>query len=588
MNARTQDPAPLAALAVVGMGPRGTAVLERLVAASTSDRWRTRLTVHCIDPHVGLGGAVWRHDQPPVLLMNTATAQTSEYPDSSTHPALPVLHRDTLADHAAGAGLGPADFAPRAQFGRYLAHVLERAEADADPQRLRIIRHRAEAIDATGGEDGPVVLRLSTGARISADAAVFALGHLATALGPRSRQYALGAERHGLLHVPPMNPLEVDYSQLLGRERIAVLGMGLNFYDLIGMLTHVADGRFVPDDGTVGGLRYIPGGGEPQLLVGSRSGMVYRPKPDLGAELPEPYEPRVLTGERVLELAVRPAGIDHDTAVLPLIMAELERALREAGHEDLASEERLLRVLFPFGRAGGPVAGAHERTVRVLGHALADAAGPDPAWLLAYRVLTTMKQQVNRLVDLGAYTTEAIEHSIDRVVRNAFASWTSGPPLLRARQVMALVDAGLLRFAGPGMGVHIHGKAGRFSATAGADVPEVLCDGVFEAHLPSVNLPAFTSPLVSAWRERGEVRRDQWLSRGSGTQLTTGAIDVAGLYSPIAEDGRVFTRRLMVGVPVSTAQPGSAITAEPGTGAQLLRHAEAVAIRAAQLAGALG
>ena len=576
-----------ATIAVVGMGPRGTAVLERLVAASTTDAWQGRITVHCIDPHVGLGGSVWRHDQSPVLLMNTTTAQTTQYPDASTHPTLPVLHSETLAEHAAAAGLGAADFSPRAGFGRYLAHVLDQAEADADPARLRIIRHRAEVIDAIGGEDAPVTLRLSTGARITADAAVFALGHLATALGPRSRQYALGAERHGLLHVPPMNPLEVDYGALLGRERIAVLGMGLNFYDLIGMLTHTAGGEFVPDENATCGLRYLPGGEEPQLLVGSRSGMVYRPKPDLGDVLPEPWEPRVLTGERVLELAVRPAGIDHDTAVLPLIMAEMERALRTAGHTELASEENLRRILFPFGRAGGAVPGAHDRTVAVLRHALEDAAAPDPAWLLLYRVLTAMKQQVNRLVDLGAYTTDAYELSIDRVVRNAFASWTSGPPLLRARQVLALVDAGLLRFAGPGMSVQIDNAAARFRVTTGADSPDVLCDGVFEAHLPSVNLPAFTSPLVAAWRERGEVRRDQWLSRGSGTHIPTGAIDVAGLYSPIAEDGRIFSRRLMLGVPVSTAQPGSAITAEPGTGAQLLRHAEVVALRAAQLAGAL-
>ena len=52
-------------------------------------------------------------------------------------------------------------------------------------------------------------------------------------------------------------------------------------------------------------------------------------------------------------------------------------------------------------------------------------------------------------------------------------------------------------------------------------------------------------------------------------------------------DGTVYERRLMVGVPVSTAQPASAITAEPGTSAQLLRHAEAVAMRLARAGGAL-
>ncbi|MBE9405225.1 hypothetical protein IOE58_13960, partial [Brachybacterium sp. Marseille-Q2903] len=42
-------------------------------------------------------------------------------------------------------------------------------------------------------------------------------------------------------------------------------------------------------------LRYLPGGAEPLLVVGSRSGMVYRPKPDLSPAMPEPDTPQVLT-----------------------------------------------------------------------------------------------------------------------------------------------------------------------------------------------------------------------------------------------------------------------------------------------------
>src|SRR5690606_24901477 len=148
------------------------------------------------------------------------------------------------------------------------------------------------------------------------------------------------------------NPLEVDYASLLGREAVAVQGMGLNFYDAIGMLTAAAGGRFESDHTAPSGLRYVPGGGEPLLVVGSRSGMVYRPKPDLGAQMPEPYLPEVLTGERVLELAVRAAGVDHEHDVMPLMFAELRRALHRGGFPELARDEALLPLLFPFGRRG--------------------------------------------------------------------------------------------------------------------------------------------------------------------------------------------------------------------------------------------
>ena len=141
---------PVRTVVVIGAGPRGTAIVERLVAASTTEAWQGPLTVHLVDPQVGRGGAVWRYDQPEVLLMNTTTCQTTLYPDESCHPLLPVPHRESLADHLAGEGLGPSDFASRAAHGRYLAHVLETALADADPERLRIVLHPAEAVDVTG------------------------------------------------------------------------------------------------------------------------------------------------------------------------------------------------------------------------------------------------------------------------------------------------------------------------------------------------------------------------------------------------------------------------------------------------------
>src|SRR5690625_5693959 len=113
--------------------------------------------------------------------------------------------------------------------------------------------------------------------------------------------------------------------------------MGLNFYDALGMLTQVAGGRFEPDDSAPSGLRYLPGGEEPRLIVGSRSGMVYRPKPDLTPEMPAPYTPQVLTGERVLELAGRAAGLDHERAVMPLMLAALRGAVQAVGPDDTAA-----------------------------------------------------------------------------------------------------------------------------------------------------------------------------------------------------------------------------------------------------------
>ena len=104
-------------------------------------------------------------------------------------------------------------------------------------------------------------LHLADGPVLDVDAVALALGHLATRGSARSDQYAVHAAARGLAHIPPVNPLEADYTSLIGRERVAVQGMGLNFYDAIGMLTEVAGGRFVPSPEASSALRYLPGGG---------------------------------------------------------------------------------------------------------------------------------------------------------------------------------------------------------------------------------------------------------------------------------------------------------------------------------------
>ncbi|MDO5663070.1 MAG: FAD/NAD(P)-binding protein, partial [Brachybacterium sp.] len=441
-------------------GPRGIAICERLVAASRTDAWHGTLEVHLIDPDVDRGGAVWRADQSPVLLMNTATCQTTLYPDASCTTTLPAPD-DALTFDAflAATGYAPADIAPRTEHGRYLQHVLDTAERAMDPTRIRLTRHRTEVLDITGAPGRPQHLHLATGEDLQVDAVALALGHLATVPSSRSRRLADAAARHGLVHLASANPLEVDYGALIGRERVAVQGMGLNFYDAIGMLSAACGGRFVDSPHTPSGLRYLPGGGEPHIVVGSRSGMIYRPKPDLRPELPAPYAPRVLTDEVIEELAHREGGIEHERDTLPLMVRELEVALAAGGFAELADGPTIMRLLFPLGRHATAVPDAHRRSRDVLRTALEAAAAPDPAWTLIFRVLTTLRIQMNALADRGAYTAGSYTRDIDGFLKNAFASWASGPPVLRVRQVLALEEAGLLEFTGPGFDLGVDESA---------------------------------------------------------------------------------------------------------------------------------
>ncbi|GGJ96758.1 hypothetical protein GCM10011583_30340 [Streptomyces camponoticapitis] len=82
----TENGAPAARteICVVGAGPRGISVTERLLAnARQRDPSAGRLVVHLVDTMLGAGGRVWSVDQPDVLLMNTIASQITMFTNDS-------------------------------------------------------------------------------------------------------------------------------------------------------------------------------------------------------------------------------------------------------------------------------------------------------------------------------------------------------------------------------------------------------------------------------------------------------------------------------------------------------------------------
>ncbi|MGW5680245.1 FAD/NAD(P)-binding protein, partial [Streptomyces sp. NPDC003860] len=62
-------------ICVIGAGPRGLSLLERLCANERARPGRGELVIHVVDPAVPGAGAVWRSDQSRHLLMNTVASQ---------------------------------------------------------------------------------------------------------------------------------------------------------------------------------------------------------------------------------------------------------------------------------------------------------------------------------------------------------------------------------------------------------------------------------------------------------------------------------------------------------------------------------
>ncbi|MEY9775199.1 FAD/NAD(P)-binding protein [Arthrobacter sp. MW3 TE3886] len=334
--------------AVIGAGPRGTSVLERLLANWASAGSAGTLHIDVVDPYPAGPGHVWQPGQSRLYLMNTQSFYPTVVPEdpelapplaghtfdqwrerqqAHPHPSL------TDEERAEVSRLGEADFPSRALYGRYLRSTLEElltvlpagVSVDFHAATATSVRHAAggpAAASVLAAASGPAAAAeasvrfdvvLVDGTVLTVDSVVLAVGHLDARLNPEQRELLSAAEELGLLYVPPAAPADVDWSRVPAGKPVLVRGMGLNFFDVMGQLTEGRGGRFVAGEDN-GELTYLPSGREPLIIAASRRGTPYRAKATLTGYYPGTVRLRYCTEDAVAKFAgsgIRPS-FDYD------------------------------------------------------------------------------------------------------------------------------------------------------------------------------------------------------------------------------------------------------------------------------------
>ncbi|WP_436849073.1 FAD/NAD(P)-binding protein [Streptomyces atriruber] len=609
-------PAPdAAALALVGAGPRGTSVLERLCASAAELLAAgTHLTVHVVDPDPPGAGRVWRTAQPAELLMNTVASQVTLFTDASVDCSGPIRPGPSLYEWAAEGrvpGLGPDDYPTRACYGRYLEWVFAEAVRRA-PGTVRVQVHAARAVRLAETADGLQTLVLDDGLELSGlSAVVLAQGHLPTAAGPEQRRLTEHAARHGLRHFPPANPADLDLSVIAPGERVLLRGLGLNFFDHMALLTEARGGRYVRTPG--GTLRYEPSGREPRLYAGSRRGVPYQARGDNAKGPYGRHEPAVLTADVVARFRKRADSGDAPDflgEIWPLIAKEVETVYYAAllggkggvgvsdacdfrgrflavGHQ--SPQEAL--VLDEFGVAeadrwswdrlsrphpSAPFASPEAHRAWLLDRlredvaqaALGNVAGPLKA---ALDVLRDLRNELRGVVDHGGLSGTSRRDHLDRWYTPLNAFLSIGPPRRRVEEMAALIEAGVLAVLGPRLAVRC--EDGAFLAHS-PDVPDsaVRVTSLIEARLPEPDL-----------RRTGDALLGRLLAGGGCRAHVVDGYETGGLdvtprpYHLIDRQGRSHARRFAFGVPTEGVHWVTAAGARPGVDSVTLSDADAVA-----------
>ncbi len=510
---------------VVGGGPRAVALVERVTAHLRASGTVAIALVDAVE--VG-AGATWRTDQTRALPQQHDVVGDDDLPrrvDGRGPPAGRRGDARRLGEPSRARGgraragtawvvreareVEPGSFPSRRLQGAYYVEQLERIEARGGVRLARIVGTVVDVVEHAGA----ATVVLADGARLVTASVVLAQGMVQSQPDAEVRALAAAADRHGLVYLPPGMPAERDWAALPAGADVIVRGLGANFFDVVAELTAGRGGRFEPVAGDPHGrLRYLPSGREPRLHAGSRRGIPYRSKGDHRDGRPAPLQPRFATPAWFAELGARPHGsVDFAAEVWPVLARDLALAgavAIEARHPGAvrggidALVGALASLRLPA--AGSP--DAARAATRAVDAVLAAALEPEHALQLEHLrrptsgaavgadgwasiVARWVDDELDSIADPCASPRQAVNLAMAALrgpaARLAAAGvveggsrvrdvqgWfdadglflASGPPATRTRQVLALVEAGVVRLIGPETAVEVDEVAGEFVA----------------------------------------------------------------------------------------------------------------------------
>jgi uncharacterized NAD(P)/FAD-binding protein YdhS len=566
-------------VAIVGLGSWGLCVMERTV--NHARRTGKPVRLHLIEP-AQLGGGVYSAEQPDFLILNNACGQLSLYaaPDGDTPPPYAVgLHQWAMVSGyrwvgyecrigAGGEAIRPTDYLPRRLMGEYLVWFYDTL-VDYAPPNLEIVRHYAAAVDISPALEGREAVLLDDDTTLTVDHVVLTSGHTWN-----DERVVDGGVQY--LRAYPIEGL--DQSAPAGSS-VAVAGMGLVGFDVLTALTVGRGGTF--EDRGTDRLRYVPSGREPSIVLYSRSGAPYCAKSATGVDPYGQYQPVVCTPEEFAALT-NPGGsavrrhVDFRAELLPLLFAEMQaryylQAALLAGGDAESTEvrtalrqgwldghyEKVVDGLEPrYGRfdptaqlfagsdrdyasAADYQAQAYDMIEADLTEAMRPGGSPVKA---AQEVLRILRDQLRSVIEFGGLSLDSyVEFQSN--VRGRINRLEAGVPPMRSAQLLALMDAGVVRIPlGPNPEVTAGPDGIRLSSTALEEPTSVTVDGVVRGYLDMPSLARSGSPLLKRLYAKGRLTQ---LSYGN---TPVGSVAINEAFHPYDSEGRLQSNLSVLGV----------------------------------------
>ncbi|ONI90995.1 hypothetical protein ALI144C_01850 [Actinosynnema sp. ALI-1.44] len=570
-------------MALVGVGPRGLSVLERLLIRLRSSPYRGEVTVWAVDPVEHGSGRVWRTGQPWWLTMNATGAEVTVRSPDSDVPGGGLVEWSNQAGWPHET-VGPVDYPPRRVYGAYLKDTFDRMRASA-PRNVRVRPVLGEVTEVTR-MDGRYLLTVDTlGTPLRVDKVVLATGHGAQQLSDEQRRLAdHGEDRYLAESIAADMPLDA----VAPSASVAIRGLGLSFYDIVRSLSIGRGGRFVRDQS--GRLAYRPSGAEPRITAGSRSGVPFLARPRFD-EAPETApRPTVLTEQRLDDLrtaAFRNTGtsqLDFAKQVEPLIMAEARSA-----HASCAGRQNRTRLGVRVEDVGQPFRGKRFSSPQAFRLSMMDMLrtdveearkGPHGSPVkAATEMLRGIRPLLPSVVDYGGLLPGSHRDFLSR-----FAPWSfivsAGPPDEHVEQLLALIDAGVVDVVGPAARFEPDKQSEGFTVESGRVAgSRRTVDVLIEARVPVTDIRRSAAPLTQHLLADGVISEFVNTDPITGEQFASGGLAITPPPCRVINDAGVVNPDIYaIGVATEKTRWFTQVgTGRPGKDSPFCREADAIA-----------
>ena len=598
-------------IAVIGLGPRGISVFDRIIAYARNDASATPIELYLFDSKE-FGPGCHTTDQADHLLVNTVACQMTQFSDDTVRGAGPLLYGPSFSDwliskNGSGTnGVGAKveidrnGYYSRALFGDYLRWGFEYLKKLAPPH-MTIFLHNYAGVDDLSWQGNRWHVSYD-GCAYPADFVYLTTGHARKVFSDAERALVQKVEaartRNPRLQlVLEPYPIRNAVSSVTAGDTMAIEGMGLTTFDLISQLTAGRGGRYEPCGKMepAGRLRYRPSGQEPKILLYSRSGLPLTARAVNQKGVFGQYKPKYLTFAKLDALRAESDGgqIDFQKQIIPLLWCDMQFAFYFAylhtqrdkmtalmfSNEFMACENAVARQALidqhidrreqlSWDKLVDPVPPLALKSRRQFDDWLrsfmwrdfehAKLGNLDSPLKSACDVLRDVRDVVRGAIDFGGL----YEHS-HRWVLSEFLPIMNrlavGPPKERIAQLLALMDAGVVRADfGPGAYCELDESGASFtvhSQWAGEMASaNVLVRG--RASLPGPLEDK--SPLMRKLVQRGIVRPFM------NGQFHPGGITVDRNMNVVAQDGAAQTTLWALGTLVEGCKFYTFVLPRPG------------------------